>query len=59
LEDRYVYAAQFHIDMAGTPENSRRIMANFLSLAKSWGGYNDKGTPVKEPANWPVAPRDP
>jgi hypothetical protein len=59
LEGRYVYAAQFHIEMAGTPENSHRIMANFLALAKSWGGYNDKGMPVKPPASWPVAPRGP
>jgi GMP synthase-like glutamine amidotransferase len=38
IADRYIYAAQFHIEMAGTPENSRRIMGNFLSLAKAWGG---------------------
>jgi GMP synthase-like glutamine amidotransferase len=31
-----IYAAQFHIEMAGTPENSRRIMSNFLTLAKKW-----------------------
>lgn len=31
--DRPVYAAQFHIEMAGTPESSRTIMANFLRLA--------------------------
>jgi hypothetical protein len=37
-----IYAAQFHIEMAGTPETSRRIMANFLDLAKAWGGYNPK-----------------
>ncbi len=59
LEDRYIYAAQFHIEMAGTPENSRRIMANFLALAKTWGGYNDKGKQVKAPVGGPVAPRDP
>ncbi|HWB11703.1 MAG TPA: discoidin domain-containing protein [Pirellulales bacterium] len=40
LKDRYVYAAQFHIELAGTPQNSRQIMANFLQLAKDWGGYN-------------------
>ena len=38
-----IYAAQFHIEMAGTPEASRRIMENFLDLAKAWGGYNPKG----------------
>jgi GMP synthase-like glutamine amidotransferase len=49
LADRYVYAAQFHIEMAGTPENSRRIMGNFLGLAKAWGGYNPRGKPVPRP----------
>jgi GMP synthase-like glutamine amidotransferase len=34
LKDRYVYAAQFHIEMEGTPEASKQIMANFLALAK-------------------------
>jgi hypothetical protein len=50
IADRYIYAAQFHIEMDGTPENSRRIMGNFLSLAKAWGGYNPKGTPVPGPS---------
>ena len=43
VQDRCIYAAQFHIEMAGTPETSRRIMANFLELAKAWGGYNPNG----------------
>jgi len=34
LRDYPIYAAQFHIEMAGTPENSRLIMSNFLRLAK-------------------------
>ena len=46
LNDRYIYAAQFHIEMEGTPEASRQIMANFLNLAKSWGGYHSKGERV-------------
>ena len=46
LRDRYVYAAQFHIEMAGTPEASRLVMGNFLNLARSWGGYNPKGKSV-------------
>ena len=33
LKDHLVYAAQFHIEMDGTPESSRRIMENFLGLA--------------------------
>jgi len=43
VKGRYIYAAQFHIEMAGTPENSRQIMGNFLALAKQWGGWNPKG----------------
>ena len=34
LKDRYVYAAQFHIEMEGTRVASQQIMANFLRLAK-------------------------
>jgi hypothetical protein len=49
LKDRYVYAAQFHVEMAGTPENSRTIMGNFLRLARDWGGYNPRGKPVPLP----------
>lgn len=33
---RPVHAAQFHIEMDGTPESSRRIMANFLREARKW-----------------------
>ncbi|MBX9625578.1 MAG: discoidin domain-containing protein [Gemmataceae bacterium] len=49
VKDRYVYAAQFHIEMAGTPEVSRAIMGNFLGLAKGWGGYNPAGKPGDPP----------
>jgi len=49
LKDRFVYAAQFHIEMDGTPENSRTIMGNFLDLARQWGGYNACGKPVSAP----------
>jgi hypothetical protein len=49
LKNRYVYAAQFHIEMAGTPENSRKIMGNFLDLARAWGGYNPRGMQVRMP----------
>jgi hypothetical protein len=34
--DRPIYAAQFHIEMDGTPQNSRRIMDNFLKVAVAW-----------------------
>ena len=33
LKDHPVYAAQFHIEMAGTPESSKRIMENFLAIS--------------------------
>lgn len=33
--DAFIYAAQFHIEMEGTPETSRTIMSNFLLLAKN------------------------
>jgi hypothetical protein len=38
--------------MAGTSENSRRIMSNFLGLAKQWGGYNPQGRALPEPELW-------
>jgi hypothetical protein len=49
VKDRYIYAAQFHIEDEGTPESARAIMGNFLRLAKEWGGYNPDGKPVAEP----------
>lgn len=52
VKDRPIYAAQFHVEMAGTAENSRRIMGNFLGLAKKWGGYNPKGKALTEPDPW-------
>ena len=33
LKDHLIYAAQFHIEMNGTPKSSRTIMGNFLSMA--------------------------
>lgn len=33
-DGRPIYAAQFHIEMDGTPDHSRLIMSNFLALAK-------------------------
>jgi hypothetical protein len=36
LRDRLVYAAQFHIEMEGTPDSSRQIMGNFLRLAEEF-----------------------
>ena len=34
LSGRLVYAAQFHIEMEGTPDSSRTIMSNFLALCQ-------------------------
>lgn len=36
--DAPVYAAQFHIELAGTPEASRAVMRGFLNLARGWRG---------------------
>jgi hypothetical protein len=47
--DRPIYAAQFHIELNGTPESSRQIMSNFLKLARSWGGYNPAARPLDAP----------
>jgi len=52
VKNRPIYAAQFHIEMTGTAENSRRIMGNFLGLAKQWGGYNPNGKALSEPLAW-------
>jgi GMP synthase-like glutamine amidotransferase len=49
VKDRYIYGAQFHIEMEGTRDNSCRIMANFLSLSRQWGGYNPNGKSVSPP----------
>jgi len=46
MNDRYIYAAQFHIEMKGAPVASEQIMGNFLGLAKAWGGY--KAKPIKQ-----------
>jgi hypothetical protein len=46
LRDRYIYAAQFHIELPGTPGTSRQVMGNFLGLAKQWGGYQPRGKTV-------------
>ena len=48
MNDRPIYAAQFHIEMEGTPESSKQIMSNFLALARDWGGYRADGR------TWPV-----
>jgi len=42
--DRPIYAAQFHIEMDGTPETSKQIMSNFLAVARAWGGYTSQHT---------------
>jgi GMP synthase-like glutamine amidotransferase len=43
VKGRCIYAAQFHIEMQGTEETSRRIMSNFLSLAKQWVDSHSDG----------------
>jgi hypothetical protein len=49
VADRFIYAAQFHMELPGTPEPSQRIMSNFLTAAKRWGGYNPQGKPLAPP----------
>jgi hypothetical protein len=51
VKDRLIYAAQFHIEMSGTPETSQRIMSNFLTLARQWDSNHALGNPN------PVSPR--
>lgn len=34
VKGHYIYAAQFHMEMEGTAENSQILMSNFLKLAK-------------------------
>lgn len=38
-----IYGAQFHIEMRGTPETSRRLMSNFLAEAKRWRDHAAPG----------------
>jgi hypothetical protein len=49
VRDRYIYAAQFHIEMPGAPQTAEAMMANFLRVAHEWGGYNPNGQPVPAP----------
>jgi hypothetical protein len=52
VKDRPIYAAQFHMEMPGTADNSRKIMSNFLAIAKQWGGYNPQRRALAEPKAW-------
>lgn len=58
MNDRPIYAAQFHIEMEGTPESSRIIMSNFLALAREWGGYKtgQAGATADPPVKAPTVP---
>ena len=47
IKDHCIYAAQFHIEKSGTPENSQKIMSNFLKQARKSGGYNPQGKTVE------------
>jgi hypothetical protein len=51
VKGRPIYAAQFHIEMAGTPETSARLMANFLAEARRWGGYRESARRLKLPSS--------
>ena len=40
-QDACIYAAQFHMELPGAPDVSRRIMANFLNAAQQWSAEGD------------------
>jgi GMP synthase-like glutamine amidotransferase len=42
VKDRLIYAAQFHIEMQGSPEVSRCMMSNFLALASAQQARNTR-----------------
>jgi uncharacterized repeat protein (TIGR03806 family) len=46
LKGHPIYAAQFHIEMEGTSESSRRIMENFLRLCRDWRPDRPEGRPT-------------
>jgi hypothetical protein len=50
--------AMDHIEMAGTPDHSRPVMAKFLGLARTWGGDHPQGVDVddEQAASPPVPP---
>lgn len=50
LKDHPIYAAQFHIEMEGTPESSRRILQNFLSLCLEASRSPIEPNPTARPA---------
>ena len=49
LKNRYIYAAQFHFELDGTPQSSRIILTNFIKAARAWGGYRTVPQPVVAP----------
>ena len=46
-----VYAAQFHVELEGSPEPSLRITRSFLALARAWrrGEFGNTGLPAPGP----------
>jgi hypothetical protein len=42
VRGRPIYAAQFHIELSGAPETSRKIMASFLNEARHWRRRQDR-----------------
>jgi hypothetical protein len=46
-----VYAAQFHVELEGSPEPSLRITRSFLALARAWrrGEFGNTGLPPPGP----------
>ncbi|MGD9632503.1 MAG: discoidin domain-containing protein [Pirellulales bacterium] len=50
-----IYAAQFHIELQGTPEVSQQIMSNFLAYAKGWKSPNESSASAGSPSARHVA----
>jgi hypothetical protein len=49
LDGRPIYAAQFHIEMVGAPETSKRIMTNFLHQAQDyWRTRSDHNEGIEQ-----------
>ena len=51
LKDHPIYAAQFHIEMEGTSDSSRRIMGNFLGLCRDRSAATSTGKSVAGEVN--------
>ena len=56
LKNRYIYAAQFHFELEGTPQSSRTILTNFIKVAQAAGGYRMDPQAVTAPVPLDAVP---